>query len=573
MTSIINSRIIAENNIDFTLLKGHQFKQWYKTRFKEIRKEYYDSDTGRAVEIGDRIQDQLNSPLHYAREGSYTQKAGQINPVTNKRESQITGDILSWTNKHRWSRVFGLHFINTPSNLLRWNFQHLPFLGRFQFQMRHMLAEVDDLAEKGTFKGFTKKTLGAARSVDPTQIFVKGRRKKYINPEAASEANARIQAGWLLWTGAVNMAIAGKFTGGGSRDYKINRERESITGWQPYSYKTEDGRYVSLNRLDPIFMPFFIAADMYERLSEFYRYNEDMPEGMRSRELELALGTVSTLVRNLTSKFYTKNILETANFLMSDDFLFHRAPEYAAISAFSRGIYKFMPLSGGLRYIDRVNDDWEKQLWDFNDRMTRIGLGDESKVMPRRNMLGEKIDRKNGWLFGLGGETGLWSTPFAMTKWKNATIANFFEGRDFSYRPPSKKGLVDIGVDLRSIRRTDGQTAYDRWLELKQDVNFKYKGKDYKLKDFIEKMIEDKTSPLHKHPSGKKETKMLFFTSQKGYDFQQNQILQWIHKAERIAYFKMVKEFPQIKSTAISNAEQINQGYKDAESAIQILLQ
>ena len=88
------------------------------------------------------------------------------------------------------------------------------------------------------------------------------------------------------------MAIAGKFTGGGSRDYKINRERESITGWQPYSYKTEDGRYVSLNRLDPIFMPFFIAADMYERLSEFYRYNEDMPDGMRSRELELALGTV-----------------------------------------------------------------------------------------------------------------------------------------------------------------------------------------------------------------------------------------------------------------------------------------
>ena len=573
MTSIINSRIIAENNIDFTLLKGHQFKQWYKTRFKEIQKEYYDVDTGRAVEIGDRIQDQLNSPLHYAREGSYTQKAGQINPVTNKRESQITGDILSWTNKHRWSRVFGLHFINTPSNLLRWNFQHLPFLGRFQFQMRHMLAEVDDLAEKGTFKGFTKKTLGAARSVDPTQIFVKGRRKKYINPEAAAEANARIQAGWLLWTGAVNMAIAGKFTGGGSRDYKINRERESITGWQPYSYKTEDGRYVSLNRLDPIFMPFFIAADMYERLTEYYRYNEDMPEGERSRELELALGTVATLVRNLTSKFYTKNILETANFLMSDDFLFHRAPEYAAISAFSRGIYKFMPLSGGLRYIDRVNDDWEKQLWDFNDRMTRIGLGDESKVMPRRNMLGEKIDRKNGWLFGLGGETGLWSTPFAMTKWKNATIANFFEGRDFTYRPPSKKGLIDIGVDLRSIRRTDEQTAYDRWLELKQDVTFKYKGKDYKLKDFIEKMIEDKTSPLHKHPSGKKETKMLFFTSQKGYDFQQNQILSWIHKAERIAYFKMIKEFPQIKSTAISNAEQINQGYKDAESAIQILLQ
>jgi len=572
MASIINSRILKETP-DFSLLKGDSFKQWYKSRWKEIQKEFYDADTGRAVEIGDRVQDQLNAPLHYAREGSYTQKAGQINPVTNKRESQITGWVLKSTNEHRWARVFGLHFINTPSNLLRWNFQHLPFLGRFQFQMRHMLAEVDDLAEKGTFKGFTKKALGAARSADPSQVFVKGRRKKYINPEAAAEANARIQAGWLLWGSAVSMAMAGKFTGGGSRDYKINRERESITGWQPYSYRTEDGRYISLNRLDPIFMPFFIAADMYERTTEYFRYNENMPEGMRSRELELALGTVATLVRNLTSKFYTKNILETANFLMSDDFLFHRKPEYSAISVFSRAIYKIMPLSGGLRYADRVNDEWEKDLWDFNDRMTRIFLGDESRVMPRRNMLGEKIDRKNGWLFGLGGSTGLWSTPFAMTQWKNATIANFFEGRDFTYRPPPKKGLVDIGVDLRNIRNRDNQTAYDRWLELKQDVTFRYEGKDYKLKAFIEKMIEDKTSPLHQHPKGKKETKWLFFTSQKGYDFQQNQILQWIHKAERQAYFLMIKEFPQIKSSAISNAEQIQKGYQDAEKALQILTQ
>ena len=131
---------------------------------------------------------------------------------------------------------------------------------------------------------------------------------RYLNPEAAAEANARIQAGWLLWSSAVMFAQAGKFTGGGSRDWRVNQERESMTGWQPYSYKDENGRYISLNRLDPIFMPFFIAADMFERVSEYFRYNETMPEDMRSKELELALGTVATLVRNLTSKFYTKNI-------------------------------------------------------------------------------------------------------------------------------------------------------------------------------------------------------------------------------------------------------------------------
>ena len=86
-------------------------------------------------------------------------------------------------------------------------------------------------------------------------------------------------------------------------------------------------------------------------------------------------------------------------------------------------------------------------------------------------------------------------------------------------------------------------------------------------------MIEDTNSPLHRHPKGKKETKWLFFTSQKGYDFQQNQILSWIHQAERQAYFLMIQEFPQIKSSAIENAEQIQQGYKDAETAIQILTQ
>ena len=35
----------------------------------------------------------------------------------------------------------------------------------------------------------------------------------------------------------------------------------------------------------------------------------------------------------------------------------------------------------------------------------------------------------------------------------------------------------------------------------------------------------------------------------------------------------MLNEFPEIKTTAISNAEQIKKGYDDANKAIQILLQ
>ena len=45
--------------------------------------------------------------------------------------------------------------------------------------------------------------------------------------------------------------------------------------------------------------------------------------------------------------------------------------------------------------------------------------------MPKRNMLGEVINRKTGLLFGLGSEiSGLWSTPFAMKfkKYSNSKI-------------------------------------------------------------------------------------------------------------------------------------------------------
>ena len=583
MASIINTRILKETDGNFSLLKGDQFKQWYKDRFKEIQKDYYDADTGRAKLIGDRVEDQLNSPLHYAREGSYTQKAGQINPLTGKRESAITGWVLRNANQYQWTRVMGLHFINTPSNLLRWNFQHLPFLGRFQFQMRHMLSEADAPAldaGASTFKKITQSlsTGKIGRITAPirgTLDTLSGGRlakTRYLNPEAAAEANARIQAGYLIWSSAIALAQAGKFTGGGSRDWRANQQREAMTGWQPYSYKDDNGKYISLNRLDPIFMPFFIAADMHERLTEYFRYNDKMPESMRSQELELALGTVATLVRNLTSKFYTKGILETANFLMSDDAIHHNKPEYMGISVLSRAFYKVMPLSGGLRYADRVNDEWEKDLWTFSDRMSRIFMA-EDRVMPRRNMLGEKIDRKNGWLFGLGGETGLWSTPFAMTQWKNKTIANFFDGREFSYKAPPKRGYVDIGVDLRSIKKDNGQTAYDRWLEIKTELTINYNGKDLKLKEYIEALIEDKTSPMWKRPTGKKETGYKYFTTQKGYDFQQSYILTEIRKFERNAFWKMVKEFPLIEATAKSNNAQLQEGLKEAEKAIMMLSQ
>jgi len=526
MTAQINSLIIKNHpEILGGNLKsfGDRFKNraQYKKLFKEYESQYF-AKSGEAIPTADlnirglseADKTTINDPLEYAREGTYTQSAYSVNPVTGKKEGGITGLVLGLTNKVKALRVFGLHFINTPSNLLRWNFQHLPLLGRFQFQMRHMLA--------------------------------KGADGKYLNPEAAAEANARIQAGWLLWSTAIFMAVNGKFTGGGSTNYLTNRERENVTGWQPYSYKKEDGTHISLNRLDPIFMPFFIAADVVESVNDFFRYNEEMPEDIERQYTELAMGVVSSLTKNLTSKFYTKNILETASFLFGDDLMKSRNPEKLGDSVLARAIYKAVPLSGGLRYLSRVQQDEQKELYNFNDRMKALNPfknGQES-VMPQRNMFGEVIDRKNGWLFGLGGQTGLWSSPFAMTKFKNNETAKFFENRKFLYKAPPAKDR-NTGIDLKELKHpVTGQTAYDMWREKVGQVKLNYKGKDVVLKEYIENLISDKTSDLYRVSS-----QLYIDLNGSVEDVRQQVILNIVHAAESAAYAEMFKQFPIIQKT------------------------
>ena len=182
--------------------------------------------------------------------------------------------------------------------------------------------------------------------------------------------------------------------------------------------------------------------------------------------------------------------------------------------------------------------------------------------MPRRNIFGEKIDRKNGWLFGLGGETGLWSTPFAMTKFENQVVAKFFEDREFNYTAPSPVDRKSK-LDLRTIRNEDtGQTAYDRWRELVGQVKIDYKGKKHSLKKLMELLITDKNSPIYTVPDG----------MVSGKDWRQAILLKYVHAAEKLAYAKMMKEYPIIEKRINERADftifkfKENKGKKESKS-------
>lgn len=510
MTAQIHTKIRNETNSK--LWNPTLSEKEYKLRFKEISNEYMaetgkDSGNFRAVPTSESDSNSIasvnklnvNDPLQYAREGTYTQSAYSINPITGKPEGGFTGGVLAWANKNKWSRVFGLHFINTPANLLKWNFEQLPFVRKALVHTRHALMKNAD--------------------------------GSYVNPEAAAEANARTAAGMLLWTAGFGAAMTGKITGGGSRDYKENKEREAATGWQPYSIKTETG-YVSLNRLDPVMMPFFMAADIMDSIGDYLKTNNELPADVEDSHLELAMGVVASLTRNVQSKFYLQNILETANFLFSDDFMRARAPDRVGASVAARGIYKATPLSGGLRYLSRIDEDVQKELFTFNDRLKQLNpLSNKEGIMPQRNMFGETVDRKKGWMFGLE----ITSSPFAMTKFKNPNVTKFFQDRDFDYKAPQKTDR-HTGIDLRTIRAANGQTAYDRMLEIKSEIKMPYQGKSYNLKDLIEKIVGDKKSNLYKLPAGVVNRD----------DYRQKYILDIVHRFERVAFKRMWREFPEL---------------------------
>ena len=568
MTSLVNSKILEDSpdlmpmKNDFTAGYSIPFREKYKAKAREIEAQYI-KDNGSAIEVDKTVNARLNSPLYYAQEGSYTQHVGQINPNTKALDDKLTGSLLRIATKHKSLRLLGLHFVNTPSNLLRWSAQHLPFLGRFQFQMAHMLAEKK--LGNGKFRS------EIARGLNPF------RKKDYINPEAAAEAKARIQMGWALWGSAVYLAMSGKIVGGGDINYKKQKDKEANTGEQPYSYKTDDGRYISLNRLDPIMMPFFIAADVIALLNKSLETTDDLDPVVEKDTTELIMGVVATLTRNITSKFYTKNILEVIHMMTSDDIMFSKKPERFGTQVLSQFAYKAFPLSGGLRYVDRVNDEWERELYTLDDRLrmlVKTPFSSKSAVMPKRNMFGEKINRKNGWLFGLGGESGLWSSPFAMTNFKNTKTAQFIRERDFKYTHPQISIRVkgdNTSINLKDLRNEKNQTAYDRMLEIKNettvDVNgvivfnkASFKGKQYTLAEYVEKMILDPQSSIYRHPSG----------TINGKDLQAQVIIDFVHKIDRHSKEQMMKEFPEFsdrkKALFENKAKKYNEHYKTLET-------
>ena len=81
------------------------------------------------------------------------------------------------------------------------------------------------------------------------------------------------------------------------------------------------------------------------------------------------------------------------------------------------------------------------------------GMG--ADVPLRRNVLGETIDSNNSYADLIN--------PFDYTTVKDDTIMEEFDKIGHGFAPPRS---MKNGVELRNYQNADGDTAYERWLEL-----------------------------------------------------------------------------------------------------------
>ena len=51
-----------------------------------------------------------------------------------------------------------------------------------------------------------------------------------------------------------------------------------------------------------------MMADLMDTVGDFLRYNEDLPSEAENTLTELSMGVIASLTRNISSKFYARNL-------------------------------------------------------------------------------------------------------------------------------------------------------------------------------------------------------------------------------------------------------------------------
>jgi hypothetical protein len=372
--------------------------------------------------------------IQYSREATLTQDIGEFAKDTMSASSVSKAIQNAANSSFLIKQIFP--FVRTPINLLSEGVQLTPGL---QFAS----------------KRFRRDLFGST-------------------PERKAEAVGKLAFGSSVAATAALYAASGNIVGAAPTDPGL-RDAFLKSGRLPYSYYSPSrGRWVQFNRMDPLALPIGIIADATAAASaEGFDYTQ------------VFASVALAIADNTKEKSYLTGVSDMMRLIgegqSPDQDVRMNSIGKAAGSLAGSFVPNFIP--------QLLNpDDQMREVRSFMDGIVSRLPGASESLMPKRDALGTPFMKSaDGWL-PLIGETPNWVTPFAMALPADSPVREqLLEAQAGIKLPASKYG----NIDMRNYRSANGQTAYDRWLELTGTI----KGSDGKtvlqqLETFVPKLQE-----------------------------------------------------------------------------------
>lgn len=270
---------------------------------------------------------------------------------------------------------------------------------------------------------------------------------------------------------AMGGVATGILTGRGPSDPEQRRQLMD-TGWQPYSIKIGDN-YVSYLRADPFSTLVGIVADLTDIQQNTYG---ELP---MQKEWETAVsGVLGSLARSVTEKTFMAGLSLWVDAMSGDQRGASKLVRNYAGSA--------IPFSGLLNSVVPEFDDEMKQIRSITDAMMAKIPGLSKEVEPYRNIFGEALKKPIAYTGLIGGAIDP-ANPFPVTWSNNDPVKAELARLNYGFNAPTPT-MRNGEIDLRSIRNSKGQSAFDRWQELHGQV----KAGDKSLYQAMQQLIKSK---------------------------------------------------------------------------------
>jgi|GEM_PF-2587634 len=391
-------------------------------------------------------------------------------------------------------RTIALPFVKTPMNLLSHNFERMPAIGLLARRNR-------DALMKGTPE-------------ERAEVLVK-----------QAMGSATLGVGMLM---SENGLLVGNLGTGRERD------QAQMGGKQSYSIKVGDS-YIQFSRMDPRFITWGLLADFHQ---------------MRGEMSETEIGEFVGAFGAVTSELF----MNRAVFMSASNFVeaFSSGDPEKTKQWAARYMGSYVPTA-----ISNLTMDREiKEIRDLMDGVLARVPGASGMVEPRRNILGEVVERPAGW-------PASWMSPISVSKQLDEPVREMLAGMEHVFTPPKR---TEGTLDFTKLKSPSGQSFYDRWQELTGEV-----------KDSSGKRLADHLNAFAEDPQFQQLLKVANETDrERGYVSKASELIQRVVQGYRQKAFNTAMneaDFSNVKDAYIAERMKMKaaptMGFKSAQDYLQ----